>query len=68
MNQKMRTDADAITKSSLKAVLPDEAVARALKTYESKGGKTILVAKISGIELPKCDEKKGVLMTPFFTP
>ena len=44
MNQKMRNDADAITKSSLKAVLPDEAVARALKTYESKGGKTILVA------------------------
>ena len=44
MNQKMRNDADAITKSSLKAVLPDEAVARALKTYESKGGKTILVS------------------------
>ena len=44
MNQKMRNDADAITKSSLKAVLPDEAVARALKTYESRGGKTILVA------------------------
>ena len=44
MNQKMRNDADAITKSSLKAVLPDEAVARALKTYETKGGKTILVA------------------------
>ena len=44
MNQKMRNDADAITKSSLKAVLPDEAVARALKTYESKGGRTILVA------------------------
>ena len=44
MNQQLRSDADAIIKASLQAVLPDNAVARALKDFKGNGGKTILVA------------------------
>ena len=40
----LRKDADAIIQASLKAVLPDEAVARALADYSPAGGRTILVA------------------------
>lgn len=43
MNQCLRKDADQIIASSIKAVLPDEAVARALKNYHTEG-KTLLVA------------------------
>ena len=44
MNQRLRDDADAIIRASLQAVLPDEAVAKALKEYRGNGGKTVLVA------------------------
>ena len=44
MNQRLRDDADAIIRASLQAVLPDEAVAKALKEYRGSGGKTVLVA------------------------
>ncbi|MBP3737062.1 MAG: glycerate kinase [Lachnospiraceae bacterium] len=44
MNHNLRNDADAIIKASLQAVLPDEAVQRALKDYQPAGGRTILVA------------------------
>ncbi len=44
MNINLRNDADAIIKASLQAVLPDEAVARALRDYTPRGGRTILVA------------------------
>ena len=44
MNQQLRKDADAIIKASLQAVLPDNAVARALQSYKNEEGKTILVA------------------------
>lgn len=44
MNQELRKDADSIVKASLQAVLPDEAVARALKNFEHGSGKLILVA------------------------
>ena len=44
MNQQLRMDADQIISASLKAVLPDEAVQRALKDYTPRGGKTLLVA------------------------
>ena len=40
----MRAHADAIIASSIEAVKPDEAVARALKSYHPHGGKTLLVA------------------------
>ncbi len=40
----MRKDADAIVNASLAAVLPDEAVARALKDFKPEGGKLILVS------------------------
>lgn len=44
MNQRLRDDADTIIRASLQAVLPDEAVAKALKEYRGNGGKTVLVA------------------------
>ena len=44
MNTALRKDCDEIVKASLAAVLPDAAVARALKNYRSAGGRTILVA------------------------
>ena len=44
MNTQLRKDADAIIAASLKAVLPDEAVGRALAGYAPRGGKTLLVA------------------------
>ncbi len=44
MNIQLRKDAEKIIQSSLKAVLPDEAVQRALKAYRPLGGRTLLVA------------------------
>ena len=44
MNETLRRDADAIIEASLSAVLPDEAVRRALKAFQPKGGKVLLVA------------------------
>ncbi len=44
MNPTLRKDADAIIRSSLNAVLPDEAVRRALKTFAPKDGRVLLVA------------------------
>lgn len=44
MNAMLRKDADAIIRFSLKAVLPDEAVRRALKDFAPKGGRVLLVA------------------------
>ena len=44
MNPTLRKDADAIIASSLNAVLPDEAVRRALKAFAPKGGRVLLVA------------------------
>lgn len=44
MNQFLRKEADIIVRASIKAVLPDEAVYRALENYRSCGGKTLLVA------------------------
>ena len=44
MNETLRRDADAIIGASLSAVLPDEAVRRALKDFQPKGGRVLLVA------------------------
>ena len=44
MNQKLRKDIDYIVENSIKEVLPDEAVARALKNFNYGSGKVILVA------------------------
>lgn len=44
MDQFLRTDADAIVAASLQAVMPDEAVRRALAGFHSRKGKTLLVA------------------------
>ena len=43
MNQALRRDADRIIAASLRAVLPDEAVRRALADFRSEG-RTLLVA------------------------
>ena len=40
----LRKDADAIISASLRAVLPDEAVHRALQTFQPRGGRVVLVA------------------------
>ena len=44
MNNTLRKDADKIIENSIKAVLPDEAVKRALNDFEHPEGKLILVA------------------------
>lgn len=44
MNQFLRKEADIIVRTSIKAVLPDEAVYRALENYHSHGGRTLIVA------------------------
>lgn len=44
MNLTLRKDADAIIAASLKAVLPDEAVRRALQSFQPKSGRVLLVA------------------------
>ena len=44
MNTQLRTDADAIVKASIHAVLPDEAVSRALKDFRRGSGRVVLVA------------------------
>ena len=44
MNIQLRNDADEIIRASLQAVLPDKAVARALKSLERTGEKIVLVA------------------------
>ena len=43
-NETLRRDADAIIRASLNAVLPDEAVCRALKNFRPQGGRVLLVA------------------------
>lgn len=44
MNQALRADADAIVSASIRAVLPDEAVHRALTQFAPGKGRTLLVA------------------------
>ena len=44
MNMTLRRDADTIIASSLNAILPDEAVCRALREFRPGGGKVLLVA------------------------
>ena len=43
MNQTLRKDANQIVTASIRAVLPDEAVERALKAFSPRGGRTLLV-------------------------
>ena len=42
--QDLRSDADSIIRASIAAVLPDEAVQRALASYHPGNGKTVLIA------------------------
>ena len=44
MNEKLRKDADQIIKESIAAVMPDQAVKKALQKFSRGTGKTILVA------------------------
>ena len=41
MDVSLRKDADAIISASLWAVLPDEAVRRALQTFQPRGGRVV---------------------------
>ena len=49
MNTTLRRDADEIIRSSIQAVLPDEAVRRALKAFQPKGGRVLLVTMRTAI-------------------
>ena len=44
MNQLLRQKADQIIREALAAVMPDNAVEKALKDYHGAGGRTVLVA------------------------
>ena len=44
MNLTLRHDADAIVRASIQAVLPDEAIRRALAEFRPGPGRTLLVA------------------------
>ena len=44
MNTALRRDAESIVRSALAAVMPDEAVRRALREYRPGSGRTLLVA------------------------
>ncbi len=44
MDKLLRADADKIVSASVKAVLPDGAVARALKSFSPRSGRSLLVA------------------------
>ncbi len=44
MNRELRGDADRIVKASIRAVLPDEAVRRALKEFSPGSGRVLLIA------------------------
>ncbi len=72
MNQNLRKDADSIISASLNAVLPDEAVKRALKDFIPSEGKLILVsagkaawqmANAAAKELPNIDG--GIVVTKY---
>ncbi len=72
MNQNLRKDADSIISASLNAVLPDEAVKRALKDFAPSEGKLILVsagkaawqmANAAAKELPNIDG--GIVVTKY---
>jgi hydroxypyruvate reductase len=72
MNQNLRKDADSIISASLNAVLPDEAVKRALKDFIPSEGKLILVsagkaawqmANAAAKELPHIDG--GIVVTKY---
>ena len=52
MNQALRKDAQQILASSLQAVLPDEAVQRALRDFEPHGGRVLLVGHTCCMGLP----------------
>ena len=44
MNTTLRAQAETIVTASIHAVLPDEAVRRALQTFQPRGGRVVLVA------------------------
>lgn len=72
MYKTLREDADFIIARSLKAVQPDEAVRKALETYQPGGGRTLLVsagkaawqmAKAASDVLPRIDG--GIVITKY---
>ncbi len=72
MNRKLRSDAEKIIDRSIKAVLPDEAVMKALKNFACDSGKIVLVAAGKAAwqmadaavkALPRIDE--GIVITKY---
>ncbi len=72
MNHNLKKDADTIIQKSIQAVLPDEAVKRALKDFKKGPGKVVLVAagkaawqmaQAAAVELP--DISEGIVITKY---
>ena len=64
MNLTLRKDADAIIAASLKAVLPDEAVRRALQSFQPKSGRGLLAGTRQGTEAAPQARPRGRWRTP----
>ena len=68
---RFRKDADAIVKASIEAVLPDEAVGRALKNYKRPAGRLVLVAagkaawQMAGAAAKTIDVDEGFVITKY---
>ena len=70
MNQKLRNDADKITKAAIKAVMPDEAVVRALKDAELTGDVYIISVGKAAYSMAEAASKyvsykKGIVVTKY---
>ena len=50
-NETLRRDADAIIRASLNAVLPDEAVRRALKNFRHQSRQFSFFRRVKGIDM-----------------
>ncbi len=70
MNQKLRSDADRITKAAIKAVMPDEAVMRALKEADLTGNIYIVSVGKAAYSMAEAASrhisyKKGIVVTKY---
>ena len=70
MNQKLRSDADKITKAAIKAVMPDEAVVRALADADLTGNVYIISVGKAAYSMAEAASKhisykKGIVVTKY---
>ncbi len=71
MNLSLRRHADIIVQDSIAAVLPDEAVRRAMRTFVPRGGRLILVSvgkaawQMAHAALAECKVDSGIVITKY---